>query len=513
MNRLFLLFFCLLPSLAWTESYDTESRVVAFGDVHGAYASLIELLQGTQIIDQAGHWRAGKTHLVSVGDLLDRGPESKAVMDLLMRLQNEAVAAGGRVHVLVGNHELMNLGRDLRDVSAEELAAVGGREGHRQAFSETGIYGKWLRTLPVVVRINDTLFSHGGFSSQSLKPLNELNREFWQAFGRVEFEGDRLQKSGLLSPDQSLLDASAYQEALPETHIAWQKATAASELGPQSLVWYRGNTACHPLLEMNSVATILSYHGVGRLVVGHTPTSSREIEGYLDNQVFAIDTGMLASVYRGQPRALEIRTESGETVLSVLKPTGEVIPPIGREGRRARAHAELQSEYEFIEMSKKAAKKARAAFLLSEHLDMNMVLPTKVVDKGIHRVKARLLSERTRQEKNLYRPNHCETGSDFDLLAVFDSLIGKVDRTLDNLTYDRRDWRIRALENANAFPTSSKLPVYSKPPRLAAAGFRNDLLELSETNLAELLGDLLTTKEIKAILKRRDKILQWASNE
>ena len=72
--------------------------------------------------------RPGRTHLVSLGDLLDRGDDSRKVMDLLMRLQVEAAAAGGQVHVVVGNHEAMNVLGDLRYVSRGDYAAYAGDE-------------------------------------------------------------------------------------------------------------------------------------------------------------------------------------------------------------------------------------------------------------------------------------------------------------------------------------------------------------------------------------------------
>ena len=65
---------------------------------------------------QGPHWAAGRAHVVSLGDLLDRGADSRKVMDLLMRLQGEAAAAGGQLHVVLGNHEAMNLLGDLRYV-------------------------------------------------------------------------------------------------------------------------------------------------------------------------------------------------------------------------------------------------------------------------------------------------------------------------------------------------------------------------------------------------------------
>ena len=97
--------------------------MVAFADVHGAYTELVTLLRETGIVDAQDRWTAGRTHLVSVGDLLDRGDDSRKVMDLLMRLQGEARAAGGQLHVALGNHEAMNVLGDLRYVTPGEYAA------------------------------------------------------------------------------------------------------------------------------------------------------------------------------------------------------------------------------------------------------------------------------------------------------------------------------------------------------------------------------------------------------
>ncbi len=108
-------------------------RVVAFADVHGAYTELVTLLRETGIVDAQDHWAAGRAHVVSLGDLLDRGADSRKVMDLLMRLQDEAAAAGGQLHVVLGNHEAMNVLGDLRYVVAGGVREFRGRRVCRRA--------------------------------------------------------------------------------------------------------------------------------------------------------------------------------------------------------------------------------------------------------------------------------------------------------------------------------------------------------------------------------------------
>src|SRR5205814_7174767 len=98
-------------------------RVVAVGDVHGDADQLVAVLRSASLIDDKGAWSGGKAHLVQTGDILDRGPDSRRAMDVLMRLEIEATKAGGAVHALIGNHEAMNVYGDLRYVSEGEIAS------------------------------------------------------------------------------------------------------------------------------------------------------------------------------------------------------------------------------------------------------------------------------------------------------------------------------------------------------------------------------------------------------
>src|SRR5690606_8212123 len=99
------------------------NRLVVVARVHGAHDQLDSLLESAGLVDERLGWSGGDAVLVSLGDLLDRGAESRKVIDLMMRLEREAPRSGGAVHVLLGNHEAMNLIGDLRYVSAAEYAA------------------------------------------------------------------------------------------------------------------------------------------------------------------------------------------------------------------------------------------------------------------------------------------------------------------------------------------------------------------------------------------------------
>ena len=186
-------------------------RVVAVGDVHGDFDGVVSILQEAGLIDARSHWKGGNAILVQVGDLVDRGPRSRDVLDLFMALEAEAPHSGGRVVVLLGNHEVMNFMGDLRYVPREEFAQFASpsseklrqsaysryvdwrrnrkkagadlppelsREAwmaqhpagfieHRQSFAAEGKYGRWLRQRPAVFVLNGTAFVHGGFGPKT----------------------------------------------------------------------------------------------------------------------------------------------------------------------------------------------------------------------------------------------------------------------------------------------------------------------------------------------------------
>src|SRR5688572_657396 len=112
----------------------TTERIVAVGDIHGAFDNFVAILRAAQIIDNRNRWTGGRAVLVQTGDILDRGPDSRKAIDLLRRLERDAQRAGGRVVTLLGNHELMRLISDWRYVSAGEIAAF--RTGDSEQFRE-----------------------------------------------------------------------------------------------------------------------------------------------------------------------------------------------------------------------------------------------------------------------------------------------------------------------------------------------------------------------------------------
>src|SRR5262245_23268125 len=114
--------FLALTNFFAVAAKDSPESLVAVGDVHGDFDDFVSILQRTGLIDKQNHWAGGKTTLVQLGDLLDRGAKPREVMDLMMSLEKQATEAGGRVVSLLGNHEMMNLMGDWPYVPATNEA-------------------------------------------------------------------------------------------------------------------------------------------------------------------------------------------------------------------------------------------------------------------------------------------------------------------------------------------------------------------------------------------------------
>lgn len=306
-------------------------RVVSFADVHGAYDELVKLLRAVDLVDEELAWQGGATHLVSLGDLMDRGPGSRSVLDLLRRLSAEAEAAGGRVHVVLGNHELMSLTGDLRYVSAAERAAFAdlapdppdpgtdGLAGVRAAYALDGPYGAWLLQRPAAVVINGTAYLHGGVTDRvaELGPegLNEAVRQHLGEMLRLQRE---LEAAGTLAPGLEVHDAadvleetrgelSAEQQALALRFVERVRDPLFADAGP---FWYRGNARCPELLEQPGLDRVFAAWDISRVVLGHTPTEDHRVRARLGGAVLLTDTGMLTASYGGEGAALIL--EHGE---------------------------------------------------------------------------------------------------------------------------------------------------------------------------------------------------------
>jgi hypothetical protein len=345
--------------LAVASSVAAEERIVAIGDIHGSYDGFVSILQRAGLVDDDAHWIGGETTFVQTGDIFDRGVEVFEVLDLLMRLEQEAAAAGGKVIVLLGNHEGMNLVGFFRDVNpevyarfvdkksekrrkaayknfkkywlakAEELmggpvagvpeeikeqwmaAIPPGWLEYKEALGPNAHYGSWLHQRPVAVVIDGVLFVHAGIGPDLVGlSVDEINAKVVSELETYERLRELMIDEGLVPSTAELASlVSVYLEMDPPDPKYAELADTEnwfvfSEGGP---LWFRGGARWDEETETEQMIELLAGVGAERVVSGHTVQDEGRIEVRFGGRVFLIDTGMLSSVYTGgRPSALVI---------------------------------------------------------------------------------------------------------------------------------------------------------------------------------------------------------------
>jgi len=367
----------LAVALAWAGPAKTPAEqaetVVAIGDVHGDFDDFVSILQRTGLIDAQHHWTGTKATLVQVGDLLDRGPKPREVMDLMMALEKEAPKAGGRVVSLLGNHEMMNLMGDLRYVTTQNYASfadgnseerrksayqqyVKWRNSHapliaelpqpmeitegewmarhpvgfieqREAFSPNGSYGKWLREHSAVAKIGDVIFLHGGIHPNlahlKIDTINAHIRDEIKAFDSGKQD---LIEQNVILPFFTLQEISAAVQAElsaeRKSHVPTDEQKQARlirflgfgewlSVRVDGPLWFRGYDQWSEEEGTAQIGKVLESYNAKRIVVGHTVQKGGTMRPRFNNKVFLIDTGMLSSYYPGgRASALEIQGDT-----------------------------------------------------------------------------------------------------------------------------------------------------------------------------------------------------------
>lgn len=296
-------------------------RIVVIGDLHGAYENFVKILKQTDLVDEQLHWIGGKTHLVQIGDILDRGDRARDIFDLLIKLEESAKNDGGYVHVLIGNHEEGNLA-DLAFEGADNISPKQfvsflsegyikkqerkfrrlesskregslpldldftqyweqdiekGRKnknhvGRRSYFRNLNRrYGRWILSHNLVLKINDIIFVHAGitlpFSERSIEDINKLYR--------LELDDIR---------------TAILYNSMPKTPVYEMKFFN----NPNGPLWTRDFIRQSPEDFEDELGRILINLGASHMIIGHSPGfafGKNEMKMY-DGKVWNVDTGI-----------------------------------------------------------------------------------------------------------------------------------------------------------------------------------------------------------------------------
>jgi hypothetical protein len=351
------------------------ARIVAIGDVHGAADRLTSLLVRAGLIDSRQRWTGSTAILVQTGDVTDRGAGVRAALDLLMALEPQAAAAGGKVQVLLGNHEVMNLLGDTHDATPEIFRSFADAESetrrtrafdrmvnlqrrsrlalpdkaewlaahppgyieYREAFKPNGRYGRWLRSKPILATIEGTVFLHAGIDpAVTTDSLDGINRRARRELAAWDAGVRWLEEHQLVLPFATALEVVAaadaqlrqflsradWAQASPEDIDAARHLEPLVRIGDSSLshpggpLWFRGYSTWTDAEGAPLMAALLRKYRVSRFVTGHTPQASSRVTSRFNGALFLIDTGMLGGTFYPGGRA------------SALEITGDKVTPI-----------------------------------------------------------------------------------------------------------------------------------------------------------------------------------------
>ena len=242
------------PFLADSITYHVDSKIMAISDIEGNFDAFYGFLKSNGVIDSDYNWTFGDGRLVLNGDFVDRGAEVTQVLWLIYHLETEARKAGGAVHFVLGNHEAMNLQKNVRYWNHKYRAllqhlsdSLNYRDQVGELIKPENEIVQWLKSKNVLLKIGKRLFVHAGISPEilefdlSLSEINEIAKANIDANLYGQEEGD---KNALLI------------------------------MGRQGPLWYRGLKKdykdYYKKASAETVNAICEKYGVDQIVIGHS---------------------------------------------------------------------------------------------------------------------------------------------------------------------------------------------------------------------------------------------------
>ncbi|WP_167016434.1 metallophosphoesterase [Chitinophaga sp. Cy-1792] len=243
-------------------------QLFILSDIEGEFDAGKKLLIAGGVMDDKFNWTFGKGHLVIAGDLFDRGTKVLPWIWLLYTLEDKAAAAGGQVHVILGNHDVMQMAGDFRYTDARYFknAWVMGKE-LKQLFAADTELGRWLRSKNVIEKIGDLLVMHGGMSPEILQKQLSLTQ---------------------------INDAVRPLLGVPRKQMPADAQVFFTSTSP---FWFRGYFSDVPTPE-STIDSTLQQYGSKHIVVGHTITDTTIVQRY-NGKVIGVDVDQHEGHHQG----------------------------------------------------------------------------------------------------------------------------------------------------------------------------------------------------------------------
>ena len=242
--------------------YDNVNKILAIGDIHGQYENLASFLINAQIVDENLNWQWEDGHLVFLGDIFDRGENVTECLWLIYKLEKQAQKAGGKVHYILGNHEIMIMTNDLRYLATKYFYLYNyHNRNYLRFYTKNTEFGRWLRTKSTILRINDMLFVHAGISPEITEAkfsMYKINNLIWD-FLNYNIDSTNIESVNIL-------------------------------LNSQGPFWYRGylkSIGSYSKIDENELDEVLKYFQVSSIIVGHTKVDS--VKSLFHKKVYTLD--------------------------------------------------------------------------------------------------------------------------------------------------------------------------------------------------------------------------------
>lgn len=253
-----------------TAVYNMPQKLIAISDIEGEFEAFKQFLIANGVMNAKYQWKYGKGHLVTVGDFFDRGLWVTQTLWLIYHLEQQAEKAGGKVHFILGNHDLMNMNNDFRYVRKKYFQNASLLQDEYLHFYKPNTeLGRWLATKNIVEKIGDYVFVHAGISIEisnlglTVQELNDKARDYY-------FDNLKARKC------KDSLYSILYQFGI-------------------SPMWYRGWGK--QTIDTTESKTILERWQVGKFVIGHTLHS--EVTYLMNKRVIDLDVAHAKGVIQG----------------------------------------------------------------------------------------------------------------------------------------------------------------------------------------------------------------------
>ncbi len=260
--------------------YEQKGRIVTIGDIHGDPNALLNALIEQKILNESGEFIAQDIDLVLLGDYTGKGPDTRGVWDIINHLMIEARKNGSRTHALFGNHDLVVLEENFKRILPKDLDKFEKKYGKRKGGFKRALvshpYREMMQNWKSMVKVGETLFVHGGIDDFIYDYDPELINQEVHKF--VKEQQDYLVKT--------LRGEEAVKPETPWHLASW--VFDSDDPMPNNPLWSR--KISHEKMKKKKLKKLMEYLGISQIVVGHTPTDSRQVETIYEGRVIKADT-------------------------------------------------------------------------------------------------------------------------------------------------------------------------------------------------------------------------------